>query len=251
MKKFALLGSSLSHSYSKIIHEKFYKKYNIDAQYELINTKSEELESLVGKLKTGEYNGFNVTIPFKEEILKYVDVVSPGINDTGVCNTLICINNKIYAYNSDICGFDYLLNFYKIHCEEAYILGTGATSKTVRNIFDKKQIKYKVIGRNNKVLNYEYINKNINNELIVNTTPIGMYPNIEESILTKEVASKASCIIDLIYNPAKTKLMSYNTSSFNGLTMLVYQAAISFEVWTKVKVELDFIEEIIKELEVK
>ncbi len=251
MKKFGLIGSSLSHSYSKIIHNKFYEKYSVDAQYDLINTTSEGLEELVNKLKTGEYHGFNVTIPYKEEILKYVDVKSPGVNDIGCCNTLTCIEGKIYAYNSDICGFDYLLNYHNINVDEAYILGSGATSKMVSVVFDRKQIKYKVIGRNNKILNYDYLNKNMKNEIIINTTPVGMFPNIDSSVLNKEVAQKAKLIIDLIYNPTKTKLMSFNDNSFNGLSMLVYQAAISFEVWTKIKVDLDFVVEIIKELEVK
>lgn len=251
MKKFGLLGSSLSHSYSKIIHEMFYKEYNIDAQYDLINTTTNELESIINKLKTNEYSGYNVTIPFKEEVLKYVDVLSPGVNDTGCCNTLICIEGKIFAYNSDICGIDYLFNKVNLNIEEAYILGTGATSKTVACVLGRKNIKYKVIGRNNKVLNYDYINNNFKNETIINTTPVGMYPNINHSVLSKEVASKANCIIDLIYNPYETKLMSFNNNSYNGLSMLVYQAAISFEVWNKIKVEISFVEKVIKELEVK
>lgn len=250
MKKFGLIGDSLSHSYSKIIHEFFYKKYNIDATYELINTTSDKLKDLVDLIRSEEYVGFNVTKPFKTEIMKYIDIYSPGAFECNACNTIFFSNGAVCAYNTDIYGFDFLINYNKISLKDVFVLGSGGASKSVCSVLDSKNINYKVISRQNDIFNYDYICNNINGYSVVNTTPIGMYPNVNETILPKEVASKANVIIDLIYNPSETLLMSYNKNSYSGLEMLVYQAAKSFEIWNGIKVDIDTINELIKNLEV-
>ncbi len=250
MKKYALIGKTLSHSFSKIIHEKLYKRFNLVCNFELINVEEDQLNSLIQKLKDEDYFGYNVTIPYKTEMLKYVDLLSPTVNEVNCCNTIHIVNDKICAFNTDFYGFDFLLNYNKLKFDEAFILGSGATSRTVSSVLDSKMIKYTIISRSHPVYNYDYLRRNVKGKAIINTTPVGMYPNIEESIITKDVAKEASLIIDLIYNPNITKLMSYNRKSYNGLSMLVYQASKSFEYWTGIKVDIKIVNEIIKEIEV-
>lgn len=250
MIKFGLIGKSISHSYSKGIHEKFYKKNNINAQYDLINCVEEDLEVLINELKENRYSGFNVTIPYKTKILKYVDVCSKEVVDTNSCNTLIFIDRKVHAYNTDVYGFEYLLEYHNIELFDSLILGSGATSKSIDFVLNSKGIKTDIISRNNEVLNYEYVENNITNKVVINTTPVGTFPNINDSILSKDIACNAKCIIDLVYNPTKTMLMKFNDNSYNGIAMLVYQAAKSFEIWTSIKLDSEFIDELIKEFEV-
>ncbi|MFI3251566.1 MAG: shikimate dehydrogenase [bacterium] len=249
MNKYGLIGSNVKYSYSKIIHEKLYKEFNINAKYDLISLNESELESYVNKLRDNEYSGFNITVPFKTEILKYVDEKSDSVKKLGACNTLLLKNGKIYADNTDTFGFKMLLNHFDIDLQKCFILGSGGSSKSVQYVLSNLKIEFDVISRNS-TLNYKYLEKNITNESIINTTPIGMYPNIDESMISLDIASKATYIIDLIYNPNNTLLMSYNKNSYNGLVMLVYQAIKSFEIWTGIIIEEDLCKKIVKEIEV-
>ncbi len=249
MNKFGLIGSNVTHSYSKLIHEIFYKEKQIEALYDLISVDLNQLESIVNKLKKREYIGLNVTIPYKTEILKYVDVFSDEVKNTNACNTLKVIDGKIHAFNTDISGFEFLLINSQLKINDSYILGSGGSSKTVEYVLKKNNINCKIVGRDLN-FNYDSLNRNLTNQTIINTTPIGMFPNVENSVLEREVAEKANGIIDLIYNPKQTLLMSFNDNSFNGLSMLVYQAAKSFEIWTDKKIEINLINKIIKEFEV-
>ncbi len=249
MNKYGLIGSNLSYSYSKQIHEKLYENYNLNCKYDLIETTQEKLEVIINKLKTKEYLGFNITIPFKEEVLKYVDVMSKEVAEIKSCNTLKFENGKIVAYNTDVFGFEFLLKYNNINLNKTYILGSGGTSKTVSNVLTNNKIDHTIISRSNQLYNYEHLENNIKGASIVNTTPVGTFPT-KESILTKEVAQEANIIIDLIYNPSKTLLMSYNNNSYNGLPMLVYQAVKAFEIWTNCIVDNLIVNKIIKEIEV-
>lgn len=250
MNKYGLIGDNVKYSYSKVIHESFYKKFNIDAQYDLISVEQCELKEVVNKIRNKTYLGFNVTVPYKSEILKYVDKVSDSVLKLNSCNTLKLVDGKVIADNTDVYGFEMLLNYFDIKLNNTFILGSGGSSKSVQYVLDKLNVKYDVISRNTQ-LNYKFLENNINNHAIINTTPIGMYPDTDKSVVSQLVAAKSSCIVDLIYNPKETLLMSYNKKSFNGLVMLVYQAVKSFEIWTTINVDKNLIEEIIKELEVR
>lgn len=250
MNKYALIGSNVVYSYSKIIHETFFKELNIDSSYDLISVDESMLESLINKLRNKEYIGFNVTVPYKTKILKYVDEMSDSVKVLNACNTLKLIDGKVYADNTDVYGFEMLLNYFNIKLNNVFILGSGGSSKSVQFVLDKLRVKYDVISRNGE-FNYKYLENIFCNHDIINTTPVGMYPNTTESVLNKELTSKAGCVIDLIYNPNTTLLMSYNKHSYNGLVMLVYQAVKAFEIWNDVKINDKLIDTIIKELEVK
>ncbi len=250
MNKFGLIGSNVKYSYSKTIHENLYNIYNIKASYDLISVDYDELENCINKLRTNEYLGFNVTVPYKTEILKYVDEVSDSVLKLNSCNTLRIVNGKIYADNTDVYGFDMLLKYYNIKLKDTFILGSGGSSKSIQYVLNNLNVNYTIISRNSD-FNYKFLENNFKNHDIINTTPIGMYPNIEESVLNFDIASKANKIIDLIYNPNITKLMSYNQKSYNGIVMLVYQGVKAFEIWNNIEVDKEIVKKIIKELEVK
>lgn len=248
MNKYGLIGSNVANSYSKKIHEYLFQKYNIKSQYDLLSLGENELELYIDKLRRNEYSGFNVTIPYKTKILEYVDVLSNSVKEIGACNTVYCRNGLIYADNTDVYGFDSLLKYHNIILHDVFVLGSGGSSKAISYVLKQNDIKHNIISRNDSVFNYKFLENNINKHAIINTTPIGMYPNINESVLPEDICCKASCIVDIIYNPKETLLMSYNKKSFNGIIMLIYQAIFSFEIWNDIKVDIKYVEEIIKEI---
>ncbi len=239
MNKFGLIGKSLSHSYSKIIHEYLYKEYNLNYTYELLSVEEDNLKEYINKVRTKEFIGYNITIPYKEKVIEYIDVAH-----SDSCNTILLIDNKVHGFNTDIEGFAYLLEYYNIKLKDCLILGSGGASKAVQKVLFDKGIKYSIISRSNN----GYDNLITTNKDIINTTPIGMYPNISESVLNKEQVVCATSVVDLIYNPKQTLLMSYNNNSYNGIVMLVYQAVKAFEKWTGIEVNDIVINKIIKEV---
>lgn len=218
MNKYGLVGKSLTYSFSKIIHEYLIKEFSLDASYELI-----EVDSLSKEL-IDSYDGLNVTIPYKQEITKYVNDNS-GIN---VCN-VVCNGN---GYNVDIDGFMYLYNQLS-DVENTVVLGNGACAKLIKNNLENCQC---IETKNSfKVESY--------GELLVNATPVGM--NQYESIVNEEVIKNFKYVIDLNYNPLNSKLkyLCYKKGVryIGGLEMLVVQAIKSFEIFNDIKVDEEYI----------
>lgn len=246
--KFGLLGEKLGHSYSPLIHNKIFECINVDATYELIELKIDMLEEQINKLKTGEYQGYNVTIPYKKEVMKYLDEISDEAKAIGSVNTIAYIDGKVVGYNTDYYGFyeTIIYNNIEIKDKDCYILGTGGSSLAIYKVLKDLggNITYVSRTANSKSILYsELENKNI--DVLVNTTPVGMYPNIGISPVSKEVARKANIVIDIIFNPLQTQLLIDSDSSYHGLYMLVGQAIKTEEIWHNRK--LDFvIEEIVQ-----
>ena len=235
MKKYGLIGKSLSYSYSKLIHEYLIDKYKLDASYDLIQVNHINRELLE------KYDGCNITIPYKEEVLQYIDDDQTGFN---ACNCLVNRESSLVGYNTDINGFDYLVN--KVGAKDIksiVVLGSGGSSKMVQYYFkDKKVI---VVSRSSKKYNYENIHK-IKADLLVNTTPVGM--NEDKSILDKKYLSNYKYIIDLNYNPLNSRIMldskELSIPCINGLDMLIVQALVAFKRWNGIDYDDSLIEEI-------
>ena len=246
--KFGLLGEKLGHSYSPLIHNKIFECINVDATYELIELKIDMLEEQINKLKTGEYQGYNVTIPYKKEVMKYLDEISDEAKAIGSVNTIAYIDGKVVGYNTDYYGFyeTIIYNNIAIKDKDCYILGTGGSSLAIYKVLKDLGGNITYVSRtpnSNSILYSELENKNI--DVLVNTTPVGMYPNIGISPVSKEVARKANIVIDIIFNPLQTQLLIDSDSSYHGLYMLVGQAIKTEEIWHNRK--LDFvIEEIVQ-----
>lgn len=242
VKVFGLLGEKLSHSYSKIIHEA------IEGKYELFEVSKENFDTFMNEKN---FDAINVTIPYKEMVIPYLDFVDEKANKIGAVNTIVKKDGKLYGYNTDYDGFKYIIlkkNF-EIKNSNCLILGTGGTSKTVYTVLnDLKAKKIDKASRNGKdgALKYEKINYS-DYDYIINTTPVGMYPNIFSTILEKV---NVKGIIDVIYNPFRTKLLSSNKNIkySNGLDMLIYQAIKSHEYFIDKPINEDKLLEIRRKL---
>ncbi len=235
--KYGLIGKNLIHSYSKKIHNYF------GYEYELMNIKENELEAFFNKK---DFKGINVTIPYKKEVLKYVDKIDDKAKEIGSANTIINSNGYLYAYNTDYDGFIFLLeeNGINVKDKECLVLGDGGASKAITYALSSKGAKIiyianrKGIDISDGIINYISYDdiKNLDNTfLIVNCTPVGMFPNIDDCI-DIEFKESVNFVVDLIYNPLRTKLLQKandrNIKTVNGIDMLIYQAMRACELFT-------------------
>jgi len=241
-----LIGHPVSHSKSPEIFDLFFQKFQYTGLYRLIDLKT--LTTLQELLTTfPNLSGFNVTIPHKTAIVPLLDTIDASASNIGAVNTVkITYSNGtplFTGYNTDYYGFKSTLDLLPHDFNAAYILGTGGASKAVYSALNEREIEIKFVSRNtknNNTISYENFNKIKWNgiPLIVNTTPVGMSPNTFEmpSIDLQKIPTN-SLIIDLIYNPETTKLMSeanrLNIFAINGMTMLKVQAEKAWEIFTK------------------
>ena len=248
--KFGLLGEKLSHSYSPIIHEYVFEKLNIDASYELIECKVEELKDYVELIKSGVYSGLNVTIPYKKVIMQYLDVIDDKALKIGSVNTIYLKDDKVIGTNTDYDGFLKTLEYYNVDVKnkDCYVLGTGGASLSITSVLKDLGGKVTYVSRSPKdgIISYDDLaNKKI--DVLVNTTPVGMYPNVDSCPVSKEIINNSNVVIDIVYNPKITKLLEYANSEINGLYMLILQAFKAEEIWQEKVIDLD-IEELIKRM---
>lgn len=243
--KYGLLGAKLSHSFSKSYFEKKYSVFetSIDT-YDLIETEEDNLKSTFETIRES-YDGINVTIPYKEKILPFLDHIEENALEIGAVNCVHFKNKKSYGYNTDYLGFiESLIPFVKPNqYKTAYVLGTGGASKAVlfalNNHFKISRIIK--VSRNSTIgKTYEDIMKMgfENDSIIINTTPLGMYPYIEFfPLIPYESINETHFFVDLIYNPEETIFLSKakekKAGILNGLKMLEFQADRSFDIWKK------------------
>ena len=242
MKRYALIGEKLGHSHSPLIHNEIFNDLGVKATYEKLEINIDELESTINLLRDGTYNGFNVTIPYKKEVIKYLDELSDEAKEIGAVNTIAKIGDKIVGFNTDYYGFkeEILFNNIDVKNKDCYILGTGGASLALNKaLIDLGANTYFVSRKNNlNTISYDEL-KNRKPFLIVNATPVGMYPNVDASPIEREVAQKANYVVDIIFNPKRTKLLEYANSNMNGLFMLVGQAIKAEEIWQNKKYDKD------------
>ena len=235
MKKFGLLGYPLGHSYSPLIHNRLFELVGLDCEYSLIECNENELKEKIDFLRNGYYSGFNVTIPYKKKIMEYLDEISTEAFKIGAVNTVANIDGKIIGFNTDYYGFKDEIIYYNIDVKnkDCYILGTGGASLAVNKaLIDLGGNTYYVSRNKNgdNIISYEELaNRDI--YLLVNTTPVGMYPNINNSPVSFDIAKRAKYVVDVIFNPNITKLLGDAKSEMNGLFMLVKQALKAEEIW--------------------
>ena len=247
MKKFGLIGEKLPHSYSPLIHSKFG-----DYEYELCEVQEEELAAL---LRKEEYGGFNVTIPYKKKVKEFCDEISDTARRIGSINTIVRgSDGRLTGYNTDYDGFIYLLKAAGIEVRDmkCIVLGSGGASLTVQTVLaDMGASEIVVISRSGEN-NYENIHRHFDSEIIVNTTPVGMYPGNGRTPVNLDDFKNCRGVVDLIYNPNKTKLvldaMAKSIPATGGLEMLVAQAKESSEFFQDKKIEDEEIENAIDEI---
>lgn len=219
--KCCLIGKTLKHSYSKIIHEKFG-----EYPYDLIELKEDEVKDFALKK---EYDAYNVTIPYKEVIMQYLDVIDDFAREIGAVNTVVKRDGKLYGYNTDFKGMKYMMDSANITVtgKNVLILGTGGTSKTARAVCRYFRAKNVWVVSRKGELNYSNC-QNLDVEVVINTTPVGMYPNCFSSPIDISIYKNLEGVVDVIYNPTLTKICfdakRLNLKHVNGLSMLVAQA---------------------------
>jgi shikimate dehydrogenase len=245
MDNYGLIGKKLSHSFSKKYFEEKFENLNINAQYHLF-----EIEKIADIKQIIAHNpnlkGFNVTIPYKESIIPYLDMLHEDAYATNSVNCVKKEKDKWIGYNTDIIGFEFsLLNDFlpKDFNSEALILGNGGASKAVQYVLKKLEIAYTIVTRDsnsNNYLNYISLNKSVidTHQLIINTTPVGMYPNIKEKLnFPFHLISSKHFLLDLIYNPLETYFLEKGTkkgaTTQNGILMLHTQAEASWDIWSR------------------
>ncbi len=260
MEFYGLLGEKLSHSMSPEIHNEILKLMNKSGGYKLFEVNRDKLKDFAEALKILKIKGCNVTIPYKKDILKYVDFISDEAKKIGAINTISLNKGKLYGYNTDYFGFGYMLKINNIEINDkiAVILGNGGASRAVlQYLIDNNAKEVYIVSRNPKkddfllenvkLISYEEL-KSLKGDLLINSTPVGMYPNIGESPVDKGVINNFDVLVDLIYNPMETKFLSYgkelNKRNIGGLYMLIGQAAKSQEIWQDTAVNESIIEEI-------
>ena len=241
MRVFGLIGYPLTHSFSKkYFTEKFEKLGLTDCLYENFSIAG------IGEVKKILFNypslkGLNVTIPHKESILSLLDEKSEVVKKISACNCIKIIGDKLKGFNTDTIGFEKtLLAKLKPHHKKALILGTGGAARAVEFVLNKLGIDIKYVSRKPSVrhFSYEQLTPSVIEEhsLIINTTPLGMYPNIVQAPpIPYEALTPRHFLYDLIYNPEKTlflqKAEQMGADILNGYDMLVIQAEESWNIW--------------------
>ena len=244
---YGLIGEKLGHSYSKIIHEKL--SYY---EYELFPLQASELEPFI---KSKQWRGLNVTIPYKKAVLPFCDSLSCAAQKIGSVNTLVRLaDGSVYGDNTDFFGFLAMAGKAGISFEgkKVLILGSGGTSLTAKAAVCEKGGTPLVISRNGKD-NYGNLSLHKDADIIVNTTPIGMYPDTQGSPVDLTCFPKCSAVMDVVYNPFYTKLLlqaaSLGIPNIGGLHMLVAQAAKACEVFTGQAIAEQRVDEIKNEIQ--
>ena len=247
---YGLIGEKLGHSYSKIIHEKF-GFYN----YELQEIPRDGLDAF---MRAKDFKGINVTIPYKEDVIKYLDYVDEKALAIGAVNTVVNKEGKLYGYNTDYFGLKTLLdcNGFNLNNKKVLILGTGGTSKTAYAVcMDSGAAFVSKVSRSARegAITYEEAyEKHADVSYIINTTPSGMYPTIDGKPIDLTKFKSLEGVADVIYNPLRTRLVeeadSLDIKSCSGLRMLVFQAVAACEFFIGIRPDDKVSEDIIKEL---
>lgn len=249
MMEYGLIGEKLGHSFSKIIHEKL-----ADYTYELCPLAKDELDAF---MTAKQFKAINVTIPYKQDVIPYCDVLDDSAKRIGVVNTIVNRDGKLFGYNTDFAGFLYNLNAHGITLKDKKVMicGSGGTCKTVTAVSEYMGAKeILVVSRFKKenAVTYEECIRHKDVDVVVNASPKGMYPNNGESPLDLSNFPNCKAVVDVIYNPLKTRLLQQaeqlGMKAVNGLEMLVAQAKFAVEHFLSTEIENDKIDQITLEL---
>jgi shikimate dehydrogenase len=243
--RYGLIGEKLGHSYSKVIHEKI-----ADYTYDLLPLSREEFIEFMCKK---DFTAINVTIPYKQAVIPYLDELDPLAQEIGAVNTIVNHSGRYIGYNTDFFGFQYMLehNGIQIKNKKCLILGSGGTSHTVSAVFKHLGASQVLIvsrqSANNTITYEDCYSKHTDAQVIANTTPQGMYPNIDASPIDLTTFTQCEAVVDAIFNPLETKLTqqakTLGMKGVTGLEMLVAQAKQAIEYFLETKLEDHIIED--------
>ena len=238
MRKYGLIGLPLTHSFSaSYFQKKFLKEKIKDAQY--LNFEIVEIKNLKTLIKNNNIKGLNVTLPYKQKIIPFLDKITKSAKAVGAINTIQIKKEKLIGHNTDILGFEQ--SFFQVVKERknAIILGNGGASKAIQYVLRKNDIAYLVASRNSN-FTIEQIDENILSQynIIINATPLGLYPNTNKfPDLPYHLINSKHLLFDLVYNPEETLFLSKGKANGatikNGIEMLHLQAEESWKIWNR------------------
>ena len=248
MRKFGLIGYPLSHSFSQgFFTEKFKVDNILDAEY--VNFPIPSISDFATLWDDQSLQGINITIPYKKDVIPFLHNPSSVVKKIQACNCIRKFNNELYGYNTDVIGFQKsLIPFLKAQHTNALILGTGGAAAAVEWVMQNLNIHYQFVSRNthhnnaavnqSNIIGYDQLTDSIieKHTLIINTSPVGMYPNVNQTpIIPYEAISSHHHLFDLVYNPSETLFLSKGKAQGatiqNGLEMLHIQADESWKIW--------------------
>lgn len=248
--EYGLIGEKLGHSFSKEIHSKIG-----DYSYELREIARDDVDAF---MRAKDFKAINVTIPYKQIVIPYLDEISDGARKIGAVNCIVNKEGKLYGHNTDFDGMRALIIKNKIDLtgRKVLILGTGGTSKTATAVAESLgALEILIVSRTKAegIITYdEMYEKHLDADVIINTTPVGMYPNVDGTPVDVSKFTKLSGVIDAIYNPIRTDLVMdakrLNIPSEGGLYMLVMQAIVASEYFFDTKYDQSLCDRIFSEI---
>ena len=248
---YGLIGEKLGHSYSKIIHEKL-----ADYSYQLTPLSREEFVSF---MEAADFRGINVTIPYKKEVIPYLDHMDEAARAIGAVNTIVRRDGQLWGYNTDCPGFIYMMKTCGISVagKKALVLGTGGGAQAILAALAMEGaspiLSVSRTGKNGAITYEECALHHNDAQIIINTTPAGMYPNVDASPLDLTPFTACEAVLDIVYNPSETKLTaqakSLGMKAATGLSMLVAQAKYACDLFTGQTLDDALIQTITEELQ--
>lgn len=254
--KYGLIGKHLGHSFSKQIQTRIAEIENVkDYDYQLVELDKEEFKEFMEKK---DFKGINVTIPYKKDVIPYLDEMDESAKAIGAVNTIINVDGKLKGYNTDFGGFLYMVKAHNVHMEgkKVLIIGNGGACAAVKAVCKHENAKDIVIvsrSANRGAIGYdEMYTSHLDADIVVNTSPVGMFPNIANAPIDVSWFHKLECVLDVVYNPILTRLcfeaQEADIKRVIGLEMLIAQAKYTFEIFENMSFDDSIIDEIKKEM---
>lgn len=248
--RYGLIGEKLGHSFSKDIHERI-----ADYTFDLIPLSKEEFKTFMEKK---EFTALNVTIPYKKDVIPYLDEMDEHAKAIGAVNTIVNRDGKLKGYNTDFTGFLYMVKKHNVHMEgkKVLIIGNGGASAAIQAVVQHESagsmVIVDVVPGNGAISYDEMFSSHLDAEIIINTSPIGMYPRIGNAPIDISMFHKCEAVLDVIYNPILTRLcfeaQEMDIKRVNGLEMLIAQAKQSVEFFLDKSIDDQIIDDIYQEM---
>ena len=259
-KSFAIIGNPIAHSLSPVLHNYWFDKYNIEAHYSLLNIDEKDIEGVIKKIRNKELSGINITLPYKQKIIPFIDRLVNDAKSTNSVNTVFLDDtNTLVGENTDVFGLQaaYLKEIVNAENKKAFIIGAGGVSSSVIFSLQKSKIKnIAIVNRTHEksiflkkkfnflnILEWNSLRQEIGKfDIIINATSLGL-KNGKDFEFNFEDVQDNLIYIDTIYNPLETKTLKFlkekEIKTFNGLDMFIYQGQKSFYLWNKINPEID------------
>lgn len=244
-KKCGLLGEKLGHSFSPQIHAML-----ADYSYRLFEVAPDRLAEFMAN---DSLDAFNVTIPYKKAVIPYLDELSHEAREIGAVNLVVRKNGKLFGYNTDYFGFEYMLDSAKVSVldKKAILFGNGGAAAPIKAVLADKGVRDLIIVDRNDNTS-EFLLAHSDAQIIINATPVGMYPNNRKSVTDLSLFPNCEAVLDIVYNPVRTELLlsaeERGITAVGGLSMLVAQAVRGFELFTNESAEEGITERILNKL---